>query len=142
MIKKYVVGFMFTPDQKNVVLIHKQRPDWQKDKLNGVGGKIEPDETPEAAMVREFYEETGVAFSDWQKFATLRASAENDPTGIQSEIHFFRATSALANHIETMTDELVYLVPVNTIMPKVPNLAYLLPMAQINDLSHAELTYQ
>lgn len=142
MIKKYVVGFMFAPNGRDVVLIQKNRPEWQKDKLNGVGGKIEPGETPEAAMVREFYEETGVMFSDWTKFATLRASAENDPTGIESEIHFFRATSNLANDIETLTDEAVYLVPVNTIMPKVPNLAYLLPMAQINDLSHAELTYQ
>ncbi len=38
--KLYVVGFMFTEDEKQVVLIEKKRPEWQAGKLNGVGGKI------------------------------------------------------------------------------------------------------
>ncbi len=69
----YVVGFRFSPDLRRVVLIRKNRPDWQKGLLNGVGGRIEADETPERAMAREFAEEAGEATAprDWTLFATL-----------------------------------------------------------------------
>ena len=33
----YVVGFMFDLNYKDVVLIRKNRPVWQQNKLNGVG---------------------------------------------------------------------------------------------------------
>ena len=56
----YVVGFLFNPDMTEVVLIKKNRPDWQKGLLNGVGGKIESGEDPITAMIREFKEETGI----------------------------------------------------------------------------------
>lgn len=55
-----VLGFAFSPDFKRVVLISKERPDWQKGKLNGVGGKIKHMENAFRAMSREFKEETGV----------------------------------------------------------------------------------
>jgi len=45
--KTYVAGFMFSPDLENVVLIEKQKPEWQKGKYNAVGGKIEDGETPQ-----------------------------------------------------------------------------------------------
>jgi 8-oxo-dGTP pyrophosphatase MutT (NUDIX family) len=32
--------------QIEVLLIEKQKPAWQRGKLNGVGGKIEPGENP------------------------------------------------------------------------------------------------
>jgi 8-oxo-dGTP diphosphatase len=57
---RYVLGFAFDL-QGRVALIRKNRPDWQKDKWNGIGGKIEVDELPRDAMAREFLEETGVA---------------------------------------------------------------------------------
>ena len=59
-VMKYVVGYCFDPYFEHVVLIEKARPEWQAGKLNGVGGKIEPKETPRRAMVREFQEEAGV----------------------------------------------------------------------------------
>jgi len=55
---RYVLGFMFDRDYAEVALILKNRPAWQAGKWNGIGGKIEGDETPHAAMVREFTEET------------------------------------------------------------------------------------
>ena len=63
----YVIGFMFTNDWKDVLLIRKNRPAWQAGKLNGVGGHIEPGEEPIQAMVREFKEETGLTTTnkDW-----------------------------------------------------------------------------
>ena len=42
----YVVGFMIQPHTQRVLFIEKNRPDFQKGKYNGVGGKIEIGETP------------------------------------------------------------------------------------------------
>lgn len=71
--KRYVVGFLFD-GAGNVVLIQKNRPQWQAGLLNGPGGKIEDGEFPAEAMRREFKEETGVdiAVDRWRLFATLR----------------------------------------------------------------------
>lgn len=80
-IKKYVVGFLFNGD--DVLLLHKSTPVWQRGKINGVGGKIEPGETPHDAMVREFREETTLHIPLWQRVAEL-----NTPTSI---IYFFKA---------------------------------------------------
>jgi 8-oxo-dGTP diphosphatase len=69
---KYVLGFAFSKDLQNVVLIQKQKPTFQHGKLNGVGGKIESDESADDAMVREFTEETGVTVRNWIPFVTLQ----------------------------------------------------------------------
>lgn len=63
----YVLGFAFTGDNR-VLLIEKKRPDWQKGRLNGIGGHVEYNESSIDAMTREFREETGVSTtqSDWQ----------------------------------------------------------------------------
>ncbi len=57
---EYVVGFAFDADLKEVALIRKKTPEWQAGLLNGLGGHVDEGETPEQAMVREFYEEGGV----------------------------------------------------------------------------------
>lgn len=69
----YVVGFAFSADRRKIVLIRKNRPAWQAGKLNGVGGKIEAGETPEHAMAREFFEETGVQTNpaQWTHFTDI-----------------------------------------------------------------------
>lgn len=46
--------------ETKVLLIQKDRPDWQKGKLNLPGGKIEAGETPKQTAVREIKEETGL----------------------------------------------------------------------------------
>ncbi len=63
--KRMVLGFAFNPFANKVLLIHKNRPDWQRGKLNGVGGHIEGSETSRDAMVREFREETGEIVPDF-----------------------------------------------------------------------------
>lgn len=69
----YVVGFCFDSKKEKVILIHKKRPDWQKNKFNGVGGKIEFGENEIECMIREFKEETGVETKekDWKQFVEL-----------------------------------------------------------------------
>lgn len=69
----YVVGFMFSADRSRVALIRKQKPAWQRGKLNGIGGKVEAHECAQDAMMREFKEETGYATTvqQWERFVEM-----------------------------------------------------------------------
>ena len=145
--KEYVVGFMFSKDGRDVALIRKNRPEWQAGKFNGVGGKIEPtDESPVAAMSREFYEETGVNVlrSNWIPFLTLtgETDAAHPEQSNPYKIYFFKTFSNLIQHAGTVTDEQIYILPADD-LPKavVPNLKFLVPMALAPDLKYAELSY-
>lgn len=73
---KYCLGFMIHINQRvdRVLLIRKTRPEWQRGKMNGLGGKIEPGETAIQAMVREFEEECGIKTkeSDWKERLVLK----------------------------------------------------------------------
>ncbi|GEM_PF-3695748 len=69
---EYCCGFYFSEDRKRVVLLRASRPWWDGPRLNGVGGKIEPGETPVTAMIREFKEEAGQHVLTWQTFTTTR----------------------------------------------------------------------
>lgn len=72
--KHYVLSFIFTPDQKKVLLIHKNRPNWQVGKINGIGGKVEAREKPLAAIVREVKEETNLDIPSeaWKSVGKLK----------------------------------------------------------------------
>src|SRR5579862_2183312 len=105
--RQFVVGFMFTKDGNKVRMIEKQHPEWQKGKLNGIGGKIEPGEEPIAAMVREFEEETGwrTFESDWTHFAILQGSCAERPEET-AVMHCFTARDDAAYRgCRTVTDE-------------------------------------
>ena len=97
----YVVGFAFSQDGRQVVLLRKNRPDWQAGKLNGVGGKLEAGETALAAMVREFVEETGVETqeADWREYAMMQL----DQGG---KVFFFKYFDHLVTEqVQSLTDE-------------------------------------
>lgn len=70
---KATLGFLFTSDFKKVLLIKKQKPEPHKNKLNGLGGKVESSESDLACMVREVKEESGLVTNqeDWQRVGTL-----------------------------------------------------------------------
>lgn len=57
---EYTVCFLFSSDLSHVLLQKKAKTDFAG-KLNGVGGKIEPKETPMTCARREIQEETGLA---------------------------------------------------------------------------------
>lgn len=131
---EYVVGFLFSHSMRDVVLIKKNKPEWQAGRYNGVGGKIEEGEMPFEAMCREFREEAGVNIFGWESFITLRYAGD-------VSVHFFRRVLSeqeqhlLAPRIRSCTAEKVlwfslyfgtYGIPgVNTL----PNLKWLVPMA-------------
>jgi 8-oxo-dGTP diphosphatase len=80
----YVAGFAFTADRREVLLVEKQRPDWQKDLWNGVGGKVNPGERASEAMDREFHEETSISIrQNWELFCV------EDGPGYR--VHFYRS---------------------------------------------------
>ena len=123
----YVAGFLFTDDSRHVVLIEKVRPEWQAGLLNGIGGHVEPGETPLEAMVREFNEETGVEVSTWKQFATLKGESD-----VQWTVHFFCAFDTRAfQRVEQMTDESPVKMWVDSLDfdGTIPNLSWLIPMA-------------
>jgi 8-oxo-dGTP diphosphatase len=135
----YVCGFLFSHDRTHVTLIRKNRPAWQKGKLNGLGGKIEPGETPLQAMQREFLEEAGVSIQDWHEAVTLRGDpSPADPKGWQG--HFFRAFAPPALRLQDLhpqTDEQIEIHPVHP-LPKdtIPNLHWLIPLLLDDDVTH------
>jgi 8-oxo-dGTP diphosphatase len=120
---EYSTGFMF--EGTRVALILKQRPKWQRGRLNGVGGHIEEGETPAQAMAREFEEETGFQTEpgDWKPLVVL--------SGDDFKVHFFYTWGELSL-LETKTDEEIVVVPVSsvTVQNAIPNLTWLLPMAK------------
>jgi 8-oxo-dGTP diphosphatase len=130
---KYVVGFCFDAETENVALIKKNRPEWQAGRLNGVGGKIEQDETPFHAMVREFKEETGVLITEWEQYAVWQ--------GANTELYYFRARTDEVYNVKTMESEEVMLYPVQNFAARniIPNLAWAIPLALQYNLKMATL---
>ena len=121
----YVIGFLFAPRYERVVLIEKRKPAWQAGRLNGVGGKIEPGETPEQAIARECAEECGVGLGreDWTEFAR-----EEGP-GLP-ELHFLKAVSALACTARTRdTEKIILAEPLYLPNNVLPNVRWLVPLA-------------
>lgn len=141
---EYVAGFLFTPDGSNVCLIQKKRPEWQKGKLNAVGGHIEENESPEAAMQREFEEETGVKIN-WDDGLFLRLKNE------QYNVYFFRKYSSEILYVKSVTDEKVLTmsilnelntVPVTVAHFIIPNLKWIIPLALDRDAVYSVVQYK
>jgi 8-oxo-dGTP diphosphatase len=116
--QSYVAGFMFD-GSGNVALVRKNKPEWQKGKLNGIGGKIEQGEIPIEAMIREFDEETGCLHHGWQEICTLY--------GDGFAVHFF-ATLGNLTQLKTMETEEIVTVPIHSVSVEtcIPNLTWLI----------------
>jgi len=134
--QEYVCGFLFNPERRSVVLIQKNRPEWQKGRLNGVGGHIDNDiehTYPAVAMSREFEEETDVKIipNDW--FPLIELTDKRN-----WKVYFFTAFADKKqwNSIKQTTDEIIvkvrldFLARSNTIY----NLQWLIPLALDNDI--------
>lgn len=124
--KEYVLGFAFDLDSEIVVLIRKNSPEWQKGLLNGIGGKIEPNEGIFAAMIRKFKEETGVYIRHWDYIGKLH--------GAGFIVHILTAYSNDITLCETVTDEEVTFINSNEVITFkdsiIPNLQWIIPLAK------------
>ena len=122
----YCLGFLFTNDRKNVVLVEKARPEWQRGKLNGAGGHVEVGERPSEAMSREACEELNTdANLQWLPFAVM-----DGPDWI---VYCYRAFSTPNAEWADGAgdDEPVGLYEIDQIdaVPCLPNLSWLIPLA-------------
>jgi 8-oxo-dGTP diphosphatase len=122
---RYVNGFLINPRTTEVLFIQKNRPLFQKGKWNGIGGKIEPDEEPIHAMVREFLEETDIVTQpeDWTHTVTL--------TGAEFEVIFYRQFVTGMPPFKQVTDEVVgifHLADVFQALPVLDNMRIILPI--------------
>lgn len=138
----YVLGFAFTEDGNKVILIEKQKPEWQKGLYNGVGGKIEGDDAsgPDA-MQREFKEETGldIKADDWHYVGNM--------VGKDWTVSVYSVFTDRVAECKTCTDEKIKLVRIdfanNNFLPCIDNIPALLYLCRIKEpFSHFRLFYQ
>lgn len=120
-----VVGFLFSEDSEDLIVVKKNRPQWQAGRLNGLGGKIEPGESAAAAMSREGVEEAGVN-PEWSEYACV----EYD----DHVLHFFAARDQAAFlDARPGTDEELVRMSWNGPLFNgwlIPNLRWLIPLAR------------
>ena len=120
--QKYVLGFCFSLQLDQVLLIKKNKPDRQIGLYNGIGGKINKNERPTNAMIREFKEETGLSSSVWIPFFKL--------SGPDYVVECFWTHIEYINNYQSPTDEKVELFNVNNLPHNIiSNLSFLIPMA-------------
>lgn len=126
--KNYCLGFAFPRivlQEEEVILIQKEKPAFQKGKLNGVGGKVEDMEPSQDAMVREFFEETGVQTTrqEWRHVCTLFFE--------DAQVDVFAACDVRFWSCKTTTNERVDCYKVSALWceKRMSNLAWLVPMA-------------
>ncbi len=137
--KHYVLGFAYDRREEAVLLMVKARPEWQRGRMNGVGGEIKSGETPRQAMVREFREETSVETDEdkWTYFACIEA---NDHT-----VHCFAAVNVarmgegcVKNQDKTEPLIWVYYALLQSCQFLIPNLKYLIPLAVTQTIGTGE----
>jgi len=134
-VKRYVVGFMFDEHGGHIALVRKNRPDWQRGMLNGIGGKVEYGEIPVDAMKREFLEETGVDCDEWEYVGIYNF-------GPYEEMYIYKAFTEEIWKIQTVTDEHVFVLqqPLDDhSYYMVPNLSWMIPMCMDSDISTVQI---
>lgn len=97
--KSYVVGLVFD-EAGRVMTIEKQRPDWQKGFLNGVGGEIKINETPLEAMIRTCKKESGLFINKWHLYNTVIFH-----NGVEVNYFCSLVKKEFLNTAKTLTDE-------------------------------------
>lgn len=136
---KYSLGFLFSKDNRAVALINKNKPDWQKGLLNGIGGKQEENETMIECMIREFKEETGLLFTGWEHFLDIGNE--------YFIVSCYKGTYNNLHELKSMTDESIEIHGVEIMLAvghkdMIPNLRWIIPIALDKDLSFSTINYR
>jgi 8-oxo-dGTP diphosphatase len=133
---RYVLGFAFDEAGDRVVLIQKTKPAWQAGKYNGVGGKVEENETMIDAMVREFYEETGVetAINDWREYAFMVGPDWSCAV-------YCLGDGLIVDAVKTTTEEKIEVFSTKALPNTISNVPWLIAMAKDSDRFHAQINY-
>ncbi len=131
--KRWTIAFIFNSDFSQVLLIHKQHPEHQKGKWNGIGGKYEDAETAHQCIRREVQEETNLDIpeADWKLVGTVGG------TDWSMEI-FTTYYDKDMNDAQTMTDEKVAWFPITSLPKTKRNLLWLIPLCR-DSIEHNEI---
>jgi len=122
--KYYVVGFPISLNNQ-VLLIKKNRPEWQKGRYNGIGGHIEKGETPLQCIIRECKEETGLITFEQDWINTVIYS------GSDYIVHFYISRPInIKNYIQE-TDEWLKIFDISDIpnVDTIYNLKWIIPLS-------------
>jgi 8-oxo-dGTP diphosphatase len=130
----FTLGFVFDQSLQNVLLIHKSRPESQKGRVNGLGGKIEKNETPLQCIVREVKEESNLQTDPTQWIALGSILDKN----VWHAYVFAYVYTNVQTDAKSMEDQPVEWFPVDN-LPKnsMNNLAWLIPFA-LDKITHQE----
>lgn len=127
----YTIGILFNYDLCQVLLILKNKPDWQKDKWNCPGGKLEPNEAPLGCIIREISEETTYVGIDWNYIGAMVNDSVPDGHGCY-KVHIYTGVYKELNVCNPDVEgEVVKWFPCNSLPENVlPNLRWLIPFAK------------
>lgn len=134
---RYALGLLFDALGERVLLLLKRRPDWQRGKFNGIGGKIENGEDPHEAMVREAREELGIMTrtGDWRQFAVLTDSRDYAVVCFSMHSNHYQEENSEFNpmtlgELSSTEDEEAVIFDVRKLPENIiPNVRWLVPMA-------------
>lgn len=132
------VGFIFNHDLTQVLLIRKNRPAWQKGKLNGIGGNSDPlkDKDPgyvqinyDKSFIREAKEETGLLL-DMKKLMHIGFMGKGKKREQTIEIYAYRLNKSQVP--KQQTDETItWFSPLHLPLTLcVPDVLFLVPYAK------------
>lgn len=124
--KEFSLGFIFNATGDRVLLVHKQKPEWQAGKINGIGGKLEEGETPEECIARETFEEARLTIPS-QAWIFLGLKSETSAT-----IHIFMTIyEGDTSDAQKGDYEEVEWFPTDNLPENcIPNLWWMIPFAQ------------
>lgn len=105
---RVVVGII--TDNKEILLLRKNNPDWQRGLYNGIGGKVELNTTPLETIIKKCQEELGANISNW-----IELDSEISSSGI--EIVYFLTTlnEGEIKKLQSQTDERAELFSINNL---------------------------
>lgn len=112
----YVLGLIFNKNKTEIALIRKDRPIFQKGLLNGIGGKIENNETEINAMIRECEEETTLVTveNDWIPFGKY---VFNEGINSKSSIFLYATIIDDLNVLNCKESEVIEIHSITNLMP-------------------------
>lgn len=119
--QRYCCGFIFSYDQSQALLMLKCKPDWQRGRYNGIGGKCNDGEPYGDAMAREQREEILGHVESWRLYAILDTE--------HAEVAFFFGHGHVGQ-IFSRENEIVQAFDVAKLpLNALPNVHWLVPMA-------------
>ena len=124
---RMVVGFVFDERARNVLLVLKENPSWQRGIYNGTGGKCKEGEPFVDAIVREANEEIDLVSTpdQWTHFLTLYSGK------VTVAFFFTRVETCVLTATRSKTKEAITIIPRRSLADykTIPNLQWLIPLA-------------